>query len=186
MPCLSSREPLLPDLLAPGLGVIFIGAAPSVAAASAGHYYAGRRNRFWRLLHQAGFTPRELRPDEDRLVMEFGIGLTAILPGEISTSNNLLRMPTESERERVAALVQHYRPGFVCFNGRDVYRLCRSTDPPRWGLLEETWHGARQFVVHSSSGRADRWGADRLFLYRELHAIVEENRERHARLRVLE
>src|SRR5438034_6603430 len=89
---------LLPDILAVGLDVIFVGAAPSLCAAQTGHYYAGGRNRFWQLLYQAGFTPRQLDASEDASVLEHGIGLTAILPGLISTSNALLPVPTDEER----------------------------------------------------------------------------------------
>jgi hypothetical protein len=45
--------------------------------------------------------------------------------------------------------------------------------PPRWGLQRDLHGTSAQFVAHSSSGRADRWGADRLFLYRELKLLVE-------------
>jgi len=167
---------LLPDILAPGLDVIVVGAAPSFAAAATGHYYAGPRNRFWQLLHKSGFTPRELAADEDARVLEYGIGLTAILPGHISVSNDLLPEPTAEERERLLSRVVRLAPRFVCYNGRDVHRMCHGVDAPRWGLQAELLGVSRQFVVHSSSGRADRWGADRLYLWRELRSLVEESR----------
>ncbi len=163
---------LLPELLGPGLDVVFVGAAPSYAAASTGHYYAGPRNRFWLLLHQAGLTPRRLAPEEDGLVLEYGIGLTAILLGCISTDNSLLPEPTADAREGLFARLRQCAPKVVAYNGRDVYRMCHGADAPRWGLQPDDLDGAAQFVVHSSSGRADRWGADRLFLYRELRSLM--------------
>lgn len=169
-------EGLLPEILAPDLDVIFVGAAPSVCAARSGHYYAGPRNRFWSLLWQAGLTPRLLRADEDSEVLRFGIGLTAIHPGLISTSNALLPEPTEEQRERLRARLAALAPGVVCYNGKDVYRMCTGAEAGAWGPLPERVGAARVFVAHSTSGRADRWGADRFWLFRELRRLVEELR----------
>lgn len=169
-----SERPLLPDLLAPGLDVIFVGAAPSYAAAMSGHYYAGSRNRFWLLLYQAGFTPRLLRAEEHEVVLYYGIGLTAILPGRISTDNSRLPPPTEVDRAALHEKLLRLAPRFVCYNGRDVFRMCFGREAPRWGLQTERLGAARQFVLHSTSGRADGWGEERLFLFRELKRLVEE------------
>ena len=164
--------PFLPDVLAPFLDVVFVGAAPSYAAATTGHYYAGSRNRFWLLMHQSGFTPRLLHAEDDAEVLRYGIGLTAILPAVISTDNSHLPDPTDTERKELRLKLLDCSPRFVCYNGRDVFRLFHGQDAPRWGLQSEQLGDSRQFVVHSSSGRADRWSADRLFLWRELKRLV--------------
>jgi TDG/mug DNA glycosylase family protein len=171
-----SADDLLPDLLAPGLDIIFVGAAPSYAAAMTGHYYAGPRNRFWQLLHQSGFTPRQLAPEEDATVLRYGIGLTAILPRFISTDNSRLPAPTETDRARLREKLLRCAPRIICYNGKDVFRMCFGVDAPRWGLLRERLGVSRQFVAHSSSGRADGWGAERLHLYRELMSLVDDLR----------
>lgn len=167
---------LLPQILAPGLDVVFVGAAPSFAAAATGHYYAGGRNRFWSLLHLARFTPNQLAPEEDGQILRFGIGLAAILPGMISTDNSRLPEPTDAERARLFDTLRRFAPRFVCYNGRDVFRMCHGHDAAGWGLQEDMLGDSAQYVVHSTSGRADRWGADRLYLFRELRALVDAGR----------
>ena len=87
-------EDILPDILAPGLDVIFVGAAPSRSSADIGHYYAGPTNKFWRLLSQAGFTPRLLRSEEDAEVLRYGVGLTGIYKHLSTSANHLLPAPT--------------------------------------------------------------------------------------------
>ena len=67
---------MLPDILAKDLKVIFCGTAAGTRSAAIGHYYAGRGNQFWPLLHELGLTPRRLKPDDDHLLPHFGIGLT--------------------------------------------------------------------------------------------------------------
>jgi|YelNatPaOPRAMG01_1025707.scaffolds.fasta_scaffold10329_2 TDG/mug DNA glycosylase family protein len=165
-------KPYLPDILQANLDVIFVGAAPSPAAAAIGHYYAGSRNRFWQLLHQSGFTPRLLTAEEDHDALRYGIGLTAIYKSIISTDNSYLPEPCEWDREELRNKLLAFAPKVVCYNGKDVYRMFHGEEAARWGELDERLGKSLQFVVHSSSGRADRWGADRLYLYGSLKALV--------------
>lgn len=169
------RKSLLPDILTLGLKVIFVGAAPSFKAAQTGHYYAGSRNRFWQLLYQSGFTPRQLEPEEDAILPEYGIGLTGLMRYAISTDNSRLPPPTEADRRELFEKLRRFAPRFICYNGRDVYRMCYGADAPSWGLQVERVGVSRQFVVYSSSGRADGWGAERLSLYRELRHLLDED-----------
>ena len=167
------RVPLLPDILAPDLDLIIVGAAPSHSSADAGHYYAGPTNKFWLLLHQAGFTPRRLRPEEDREVIQYGIGLTSIFK-EISTSaNHLLPTPSAERRQELHEKLVTLAPRFLCFNGKDVFQLCTGRVCTDWGAQPELIGRARVFVVISSSARADGWARERLQQYCELRRHVE-------------
>src|SRR5262245_14567054 len=69
----------LADILAPGLAVVFCGLNPGVAAAATGHHFVGRGNRFWRVLHLAGFTPTQIDPMHDTSILSLGYGLTAVV-----------------------------------------------------------------------------------------------------------
>ena len=69
---------LIPDVLKPGLSVVFCGTAPSATSFERRAYYARPGNRFWPTLHAVGLTPRQLRPEEFRRVTDFGIGLTDV------------------------------------------------------------------------------------------------------------
>lgn len=172
----SAEHALLPDLLAPGLDVVFVGAAPSRAAAMQGHYYAGGRNRFWLLLHQAGFTPYPLEPEEDASALQYGIGLTALMLHVISIDNRRLPPPTEAERAALRDKLRRCAPRFVCYNGKDVHRMAEGVEDCPWGLQKARLGASQIFVLHSTSGRADRWGADRLHLFRELKRLIDAGR----------
>lgn len=165
-------SPLLVDFLTPNLKVIFVGAAPSLWAARMGHYYAGPTNKFWLLLHQAGFTPRRLNAEEDAEVLQYGIGLTGIFKHISSSANHLLPVPTEEIRARLREKLLRHRPRFVCFNGKDVYQLYTGRPCMDWGEQNERIGDSRVYVVHSSSARADGWAADRLALYKELKSLL--------------
>jgi TDG/mug DNA glycosylase family protein len=66
----------VPDVLATGLTVVFCGINPGRVSAAAGAHFANPRNDFWRLLHDAGFTPRQYEPHEQFELLELGIGVT--------------------------------------------------------------------------------------------------------------
>ncbi|HEX6106971.1 MAG TPA: uracil-DNA glycosylase family protein, partial [Gemmatimonadales bacterium] len=56
----------VPDLIAPGLDVLFCGIIPGLYSGATGHHFARPGNRFWAALHAAGFTDRLVRPWEER------------------------------------------------------------------------------------------------------------------------
>ena len=70
---------VLPDILAPNLDVVFCGTAVGEASASRGHYYSGTGNKFWQLLHEAGFTATRLRPEDDVKLPSLGLGITDLV-----------------------------------------------------------------------------------------------------------
>ncbi len=80
---------LVPDLLAPGLVLVFCGTAPSRASAAAKAYYAKPGNKFWRALHEAGITPRRFLPGEYARLLELGIGLTDLCKGHCGNDDEL-------------------------------------------------------------------------------------------------
>src|ERR1700675_242526 len=61
----------VPDVIAPGLHVLFCGINPGLYSGAVGHHFARPGNRFWPVLHAAGFTPRRLSPFEERLLLEY-------------------------------------------------------------------------------------------------------------------
>src|SRR3954462_737844 len=74
----AGAAPVLPDVLVPGLALVFCGTAPSPTSAARGAYYAGPGNRFWDILAETGLTPRLLAPEDYPVLPQFGIGLTDI------------------------------------------------------------------------------------------------------------
>jgi double-stranded uracil-DNA glycosylase len=74
----SSPAHVLPDLLRPGLKIVFCGTAAGNVSAARGAYYAHPRNRFWSALHAFGLTPRKLEPEDYAELPQWGLGLTDI------------------------------------------------------------------------------------------------------------
>jgi TDG/mug DNA glycosylase family protein len=145
------RAPTLPDLLAPGIDLLFVGINPSLYSVRAGHYYARPGNLFWRCLHEGGLTPVRLRPEEDQRVLEWGIGITDCVKRPTVSAAEVTLSEFQGGVASLTAKIARYRPGVVCFNGLVGYR---GAFDPQAGLGRQSrlLEGAVVFVVPSTSG----------------------------------
>jgi double-stranded uracil-DNA glycosylase len=147
----SLPAPILPDVLAPGLRVVFCGYAPGTASARAGAYYAGPGNRFWLTLHEVGLTPLLLRPVEFARLPEFGIGLTDVSKTASGSDREVGGRGVDPAR--LAGAIEATSPAHLAFNGKNAARaaLGRKVD---YGLQPERIGGAFVWVLPSTSGAA--------------------------------
>jgi len=164
---MSLPAPILPDVLAPGLRVVFCGTAPGAASARAGAYYAGPGNRFWPTLHEIGLTPLLLRPTEFARLPEFGIGLTDISKTASGSDQQVGRRGVDPAR--LAAAIEAASPAHLAFNGKNAARAALGR-PVDYGVQPERIADARVWVLPSTSGAARRfWDLEP---WRELAGVV--------------
>jgi len=144
-------DDVLPDVLAPGLAIVFCGNAAGKVSAARGAPFAGPGNYFWPVLHEVGLTPVLLTPDEFRRLPEFGLGLTDACKthfgsdAEVGTANH--------DPERVKGAVRAYSPMHLAFVGKQAARIVlgRKVD---YGRQPERVEGAESWVLPSTSGLA--------------------------------
>ncbi len=112
----------LPDRIAPGVRVLFVGINPGVRSAVTGHHFAGLSNRFWRLLFDAGLVPEAVGPADDVRLPEWGYGITNLV-GRATPGVSALR-PRELQAGVGLLLrkVRRYRPAVVAVVGVTVWR----------------------------------------------------------------
>jgi TDG/mug DNA glycosylase family protein len=169
---ISTSSLRLPDRICPGVRLLFVGINPSVQSAELGHHFAGRGNRFWRLLFDARLVPEQLRFEDDVRLPNWGLGLT-----------NLVARPTPSvatlDAAELAAGVARLRrkmigrlsPAGVVLVGVTVFRALfpARKGPVALGIPVATIAGSTVFVVPNPSGR-------------NAHYRYEEMRTAYARL----
>jgi double-stranded uracil-DNA glycosylase len=150
------RKQATPDILAPGLDVLFVGINPGLLSAREGHNFANPANAFWRLMHESGLVPRRLRPDEEMELVTHGLGLTNLVARPTRGVMDLGPDDYAAGRKTLTTKIRKFRPQMVVFVGITV---CRSffdkkpSEPIACGELDEPLHGARVFVVPNPSGR---------------------------------
>ena len=165
---------MLPDYLKPSLDVVFVGLNPSLKSAAVGHYYAGPGNQFWPFLYEAGFTDRLLRPDEDALLLDYGIGMTDFVKRATRGVNDLGIEDFRSRIEDVKQKIIDVRPRIVCFNGKSGYQAIHG--PCEYGPQPDDWDGIPLYAAPSTSGALPMKRADKLAHYLAVkRALAGEN-----------
>jgi len=148
---------ILPDVLAPGLRIVFCGSAAGHKSARIGAYYAGPGNKFWPTLHRVGFTPRLIAPPDYRAVLELGIGLTDLC--KTGFGNDVELDPAHDDVAGLLRKIRRYRPRVLAFTAKRpaavvLRALGAGKKPPAYGLQDATIGATRLFVLTSPSGRA--------------------------------
>ncbi|HVI53655.1 MAG TPA: G/U mismatch-specific DNA glycosylase [Luteibacter sp.] len=160
----------LPDIVAGRLSVLFCGINPGMAAAAAGHHFEGRANRFWRVLHLAGFTPDELSPQEDRRILDYGCGLTTIVGRPTAAAGDLSRQDFVDAASGFERKIAAYAPRFVAFLGKAAYAALTGERDIAWGRQAVAMHDSTVWVLPNPSGRNRSFTLERLVgVYRPLH-----------------
>ena len=112
----------VPDVVAPGLRVLFCGINPSLYSAAVGHHFARPGNRFWPALLGAGFTDRLLSPDEDGRLLDYGLGCTNIVARATARADELAAEELREGGERLRDLALRLRPAWLAVLGVGAYR----------------------------------------------------------------
>lgn len=161
------------DLLAPGLDVVFCGLNPAASAVADGYNFSHRSNRFWTVLHLAGFTDTRLRPEDERRLLEYGCGITAVVDrptvtAQAITSDEFLRARTPFE-----AKIRRFEPRMVAFLGKRGLASMMRTPSIQWGLQPSGFAGSAAWVLPNPSGLNKHFTLEALVdAYRELRTAL--------------
>ena len=140
----------VPDVLGPGVRVVFCGINPGRASAAAGAHFANPRNDFWRLLQATGFTSRLLEPAEQFELLSLGIGLTNAARRTTRGSSDLRRSDFAEAHERLEEIARMLGPKVIGFVGKAAYEGV-FRERPEHGLQERRLGETAIFVLPSTS-----------------------------------
>jgi double-stranded uracil-DNA glycosylase len=163
----------LPDVIAPGLRVLFCGINPGLYTAWAGHHFARRGNRFWPALHRSGFTPRLFEPSEQAELLTLGLGITNVVARATAKAAELSPAELRAGGEALRRTVEHHAPSYLAVLGVTAYRAAFAE--PRAGLGEQQRRIGETvvWVLPNPSGLNAHYTPDRLAeLFAELRAVA--------------
>jgi double-stranded uracil-DNA glycosylase len=148
----AARGGRVPDVIAPGLNVLFVGINPSLYSVAVGHHFARPGNRFWPTLHRCGLTPRLLSPAEDRELLRFGAGLTNLVARATARADEL--HPDELVRggRSLRAKVRRHHPSVVAIVGISAYRIAFAQPKAQIGPQPLQLANARIWALPNPSG----------------------------------
>lgn len=146
---------VLPDILGPGLKVVFCGTAAGNASAKAEAYYAHPGNKFWPTLFRVGLTPQQLSPQEFRALPQYGIGLTDLAKHTFGADKKLRVQDFDTAALRWK--IKLHQPWALAFDGKRAAQEYFGRRDFEYGLQPETIGNTAIFVLPATSGLAAKY-----------------------------
>lgn len=175
---MSSAVSAIPDHIRPGLLVLFIGFNPSIRSGETGHHYANPNNRFWKIIHDAGLTPRRFAPEEDSELLELGYGFTNIVPRPTKTAAEITKEEYSLGRVELKRKLERFRPQVACYVGKGVYEQFSGRKSVEWGEQPESMvAGVTDFVAPSTSGLVRMRTDEMADIFRRLTELLNRRGE---------
>lgn len=175
----AARGARVPDVIGPGLDVLFCGINPGLYSGAVGHHFARPGNRFWRTLHAAGYTGWLLSPFEERELLRAGVGITNLVNRSTATASELGDDELRRGARRLDGLVRRHRPRIVAVCGVGAYRTAFGRPRATVGRQDHRIGGAPVWVLPNPSGlNASYQLPDLVREFRRLRAAIRGGRRR--------
>ena len=147
----------VPDVIAPGLAVLFCGINPGLYSAAVGHHFARPGNRFWKALFASGLTDRLVSPAQEQCLLDFGIGITNLVTRSSAMAHELGRDELRSGGRALATKLERYAPRRVAVLGIGAFKIAFDRPRARLGRQDEPLGGVETFVLANPSGAQARY-----------------------------
>ncbi len=166
----------LPDYLAPGLNIVFVGLNPGRYSVAAGHYFARPQNRFWSALSASGLVTHSVSPEDDASLLKQGIGFTDLVKRPTRGIDELSRDEYKAGAEALRRKLMRFQPKIACFVGLTGYKICFNPHAII-GLQAEQLGQTDLFVIPSTSPRNARYSlGDIIRSLNELQEVFNKDR----------
>lgn len=155
---LSFQDATVPDLIGPGLKLLFVGINPGLWTAATQTHFAHPGNRFYPALTSAGIIERTIdrgegMNDEDRQhLISRGIGITNIAHRATAKASELTTAELREGGAELRKFVQTHQPAVVAVAGITAYRSAFKQPKAAMGQQPENFEGCELWVVPNPSG----------------------------------
>ena len=159
---------MINDILAPGLRVVFCGINPGKSSAHTGFHFAHPGNRFWKVIYQAGFTDRLLKPEEEQHLLDTRCGITMLVERPTVQASEVNLHELRSGGRELIKKIEDYQPAALAILGKQAYEQAFNQRGVQWGKQSITIGVTQVWVLPNPSG-LNRATLDKLVeAYREL------------------
>ncbi len=169
----AARSKTVQDVIAPGLRVLFVGINPGLYTAAIGHHFGKPGNRFWPALYLSGFTPRQLSPYEEALLLDYGLGITNVVTRTTASEKELTKEDFRKGGKILEEKIRKFAPQCVAVLGVGAYRTAFQRPKAGIGRQEETLGDTLVWVLPNPSGLNQHYSLEDLAaLFRELRESI--------------
>ncbi len=166
-----------PDILAEGLDVVFCGLNLAASAVQDGYNFSHRNNRFWPVLHLAGFTDVRLQPADERRLLDYGCGVTAVVRRPTKSASEVSPVEFRSAQPEFESKVRRYAPRAIAFLGKRALACMLGTSDVAWGRYPPGFAGTQAWVLPNPSGLNLGFSLEQLVAaYSELHQALSASK----------
>jgi TDG/mug DNA glycosylase family protein len=153
----------LPDVIRPGVRVLFVGINPGLRSAVVGHHFAGHSNRFWKLLSDSQLAPERIDWRDDVRLPEWGFGITNLVKRATAGISDLQPSDFLAGRRTLFSKVRRFQPEIVALVGVTLFRsLFSKVDYCGLGLQTVRVSSTKVFVLPNPSGRNANFSYDEM------------------------
>jgi TDG/mug DNA glycosylase family protein len=149
----------IPDVVGPGLRVLFSGINPGLYSAATGHHFARPGNRFWPALHRSGFTERQLRPADQDLLPALGLGITNVVARATARADELTAAELRAGGQLLLDLAGRVDARWLAVLGVTAFRTAFGQPRAVVGPQQERLSGVRVWILPNPSGLNAHWSA---------------------------
>lgn len=144
----------VPDLVGPGLRLLFVGINPSIMSAETGFHFAHPVNRFYPALRAAGILPDDIQSPADAapVLVERGVGITNLVRRESIRADEIDDDELRAGRIRLEPFVLEHHPRVVAVAGITAFRIAFDDRRARLGRQDSDLGTAELWVVPNPSG----------------------------------
>lgn len=152
------RDATVPDLIGPGIRLLFVGINPGLWTAATQTHFAHPSNRFYPALRRAGLIDVDIDPaagldDEERAhLLERGIGITNLVSRATARAGELKPEELRAGRRHLHSLVAELEPRVVAVAGVTAYRVAFGERDAVMGRQTGPLESAELWVVPNPSG----------------------------------
>ncbi|GGV09229.1 hypothetical protein GCM10010495_22600 [Kitasatospora herbaricolor] len=146
---------------------------PGLWSGATGRHFARPGNRFWPALHRSGFTPRQLRPDEQDELLGLGLGITNVAARTTAKADELTRAELLEGGAALTERVARLRPRALAVLGIGAYRTAFGRPRATVGRQPEGLGDTEVWVLPNPSGLNAHYTLDALAAeFRKLREAV--------------
>jgi TDG/mug DNA glycosylase family protein len=157
------------DIIADDLTVLFCGINPGLSTAHHGYHFANANNRFWKVIHQAGFTDRLLKPEEEQHLLDTACGITMLVERPTVEATELVRDELREGGALLTAKIERYQPRALAVLGKQAFSKAFGISKVSWGRQALKIGRTEVWVLPNPSG-LNRATLDELVAsYREMY-----------------
>jgi len=143
---------MIDDILAPGLRVVFCGINPGKSSAHTGFHFAHPGNRFWKVIYQAGFTDKLLKPEEEQQLLDTRCGITMLVERPTVQASEVNLHELRSGGRELVKKIEDYQPAALAILGKQAYEQAFSQRGTQWGKQSITIGVTQVWVLPNPSG----------------------------------